>query len=212
MGAEKNPKGDLTPLGTGQTPQESPTLTQADIDRAVSKAKTDVGRLEAELRRSTSIAEAAIKRLKEREEAELRAEEEAAKDNQDELASIRKRREASRRIAEAEEKERTASQKEAELQTKREEIRQFYAERYSEKSGLPLATLLKYGGDTKDSMEEFVSNLGERATPSGEIQTPIPDSGKTRGVVKKLTLEDVAKMSPQERALHFKEIAELPLI
>lgn len=213
-GDAKQPKGEVaTPESQeGQTPEQTETLTkkeaEAQIAKAVNAVKTDVGRLTAELRRSQEIANAAINRLKEKEEADYRQQEEANRDNPDELTRIRRRREIV-------EKEAKLAEREAKVQTQLTRIIQTTAKALEGQYNVSAETLLKYASEDVDAMEELAKSYGERK-PSGESETKSikrmtesPDDGKTKGGGKGLTKADAAKMSPKERHERAAEIAAI---
>ena len=209
--AEQTPEG-----GDGQTPEETPTLTQKQADTLVAKAlhnnQTDYRRLETEFNRSQSVAQAAINRLKVMEEKELRAEEEAVRDDPDRLSALRLKREAAQLRQEAEDERQKVEADKAEVQTQRQEILTSHAERLAEKFNVKPEHLLKYGGTSKASMEDLAQTYGERNP--GEEKPPAPKvvtySGKTKGGSAGLTRGDVVKMSPAERQERALEIAKIP--
>ena len=214
MGEENEVKGEVTTPDTKeQTPEETPTLTQKQAEelsaKAVQATKTDYGRLEAELRRSQSIAESAIKRLKERDEEDYRRREEANQDNPDELTRIRSERKLREREAEIEERE-------TKTKTRYEQIVHTTVKALVNQYSITEEMLNELAGDDVDKMEKVAKAFGERK-PSGESEvkqvtrmTKEPDSGKTKGGGAGLTTADVKNMSPQERHERSKEIAAIP--
>ena len=192
MGETTNPAGEKvqTPAGEGgQTPQQTPVLTpeqQALLVKA-NAALTNAGRLEAELKRSQSVATAALSRLKQMEESELHREEEAARDDPAKLTAVQAKRQALSRAAEIETERQRIETERTELQTQRQEIREYRAEKLSAQYNVDPQILLKYGGDTKDSMEVLAKSFGERKAQTGETGTqgkpppPHNDSGANRG-------------------------------
>ena len=192
MSEPNNPEGDKTPSGAkGETSEQELTFTQKQVDTLVGKAKsdtlTDYKRLEAEFKRSQSVAEAAIKRLRTIEENQLRAEEEAVRDDPERLSALRMKREAFQAKTEAEELKRQTEQEKTEIQSQRQEILQHHADRFSERYNVDASVLLKYGGASRDSLEDLAKSFGERTEPAGEPQNETtrmkspPDSGKTKG-------------------------------
>jgi len=215
MGETDETQGDVKTLEAekGKTPEQTQTFTKEEVEARIAKAenavKTDVGRLTAELRRSQEIANAAIIRLKEREEEDYRKQEEAARDDPDELTRIRKRKRDADRAAELEEKE-------TRVKTQLTKVLEATARTLSKEYNVTSETLLKYGGEDADSMEELAKSYGER-TEEGESKgkltkrvTEPPDDGKTKGGSAGLTGADVSKMSPEERHKRASEIAALP--
>ena len=213
-GDAEEPEGEVTtPTGEeGQTPEQTETLiTKEEHEAAVAKAKndtlTDYKRLETEFNRSQSVAQAAISRLKEIEEENYRRQEEAARDDPDELSRIRRRREDADRATKL-------AERETKVQTQLTKILQTTAKAFEGQYNVSAETLLKYAGDDAEAMEELAKSYGERK-PSGEKVTPKrvtepPDVGKTKGGGKGLTKADVEKMSPQERHERSAEIAAIP--
>lgn len=223
MGETNDPQGDVkTPTGDkGQTPKEDQTFTQEQVDAQIAKAKSDATadykRLEAEVKRSQSVAEGAIKRLKDIEDAQLRADEEAAKDDPEKLSAIQLRRSALKERAEVAEERLKVETDRAELLTERQAIRQHRADRLSEKYNVTTETLLKYGGDSAEGMEELAKSYGERTDESGKPKkgrmTEPPDKGKTKGAPGSQTLEellavDVKKLTYSEKLEHKKALEE----
>lgn len=213
-------QGDQTSAGdSGTTSEEKPTLTITQARAMSAKDRSDalaeLGRIKKAAEDNGRIAQDALRRLQEYEEGALRREEEAAKDDPDKLSAIRERRTSARRVAEAEAKERQVAARESEFQAQLQELLSIRAERLSEKYNASQDVLLKYGGGTKESMEELAKTFGERKTAPGETKTRVtspPDSGKNTGGGKQLTKEDVAKMSPEERNRRNPEIAALPFM
>lgn len=214
MGDENNPQSDAkTSEGNvDQTPKETLTLTKEEHEVAIAKVrndtKTDMGRLEKALAESNRIAQAALTRLKERDEEIYRNQEEAARDNPDELSRIRRRREDAEREA-------RIAEKETKLKTQLERIAQATASSLARQFNVSSETLTEYAGDDIDKMEKLAKSFGERK-PSGEPEskqvvrmTNAPDDGKTKGGGAGLTVEAVKKMSPEERNRRSKEIAAL---
>ena len=214
MGDDTNPKGDeKTPEGNvDQTPNQTQTLTRDEHEVAIAKVKhdvqTDMGRLEKALAESNRIANAALTRLKAQEENFYRNQEEAAKDDPDELSRIRKRRDDDEREARIEERE-------AKVKTQFERITQSTAKSLARQYNVAVEVLTKYASDDPEKMEELAKSYGERK-PSGETEvkqvtrmTSSPDDGKTKGGGQGLTKVDLVKMSPQERAERSAEIAKL---
>ena len=220
VGETKILKGAVkeTPEGDGQTPEENPTLTRKQADALVAKAThnslTDYKRLETEFNRSQSVAQAAINRLKAMEEQQLRAEEEAVRDDPDRLSALRLRREATKEKQEAAEERQKVAEEKAEILTQRQEILSSHAERLAEKYNVKPEHLLKYGGTSKDSLEELAQTYGEREDkPEVEVKTTpkvVTYSGKTKGGSAGLTGADVKKMSATERKERAEEIALIP--
>jgi len=207
--------------GSTSSEQETPTLTttqaKALADKARSDALAEVGRLQKAAEQSNKIAQDAIRRLREREEEDLRREEEAAKDDPERLSTFRSKQTAMRAKAEAEEERRKLEEEKADIQTQRQEVIEHRAERLAEKYNVDSSLLLKYGGTTKDSMEELAKSFGERTAESGDTKTQTfgrmtspPDSGKTAGSGG-LTAQQVKRMSPQEVNDNISEIAKMPL-
>lgn len=221
MGETNNPEGDVkTSTGAeGLTSEkETPTLTESQAKAREAKARSDalsdLGRLKKAAEDARKVAEAAINRLQEREEQDLKREEEAAQGDPEKLSAIRLRREANKAKAEAEEERRKLEVDRADIQTQRQEVLQHHADRLSEKYNVDASTLLKYGGDNKASLEELAKSYGERAGESkkGRMTSP-PDSGKTKGAPGSQTLEqlmakDVKKMTYPEKLEHKKALEE----
>ncbi len=209
------PGETINTQGEGTTPEvekgKTPTLTpeaQALINRA-NTALTDFGRLQAELKRSQSIAESALKRLKEQEETNLRREEESVRDDPEKLSALRLKRDAMKLKEEAEtEREKIESEK-SELLTQRQELRIHRASRLSERYNVATDVLLKYGGDTTEGMEELAKSFGEKAGESKRLTEP-PDSGKTKGGSSKnletLLKIDTRRMTQKELLEHAQNI------
>ena len=217
-GQQGNTSGDKG--GTTST-DDTPTLTtsqaKALADKARSDALAEVGRLQKAAEQSNKIAQDAIRRLREREEEDLRREEEAAKEDPEKLSTFRSKQTAMRAKAEAEEERRKLEEEKADIQTQRQEVIEHRAERLAEKYNVDSSLLLKYGGTTKDSMEELAKSFGERTTSSGDYQmqphgrmTSPPDSGKTAGSGG-LTVQQAGKMTPEEVNKNYKDLAKLPL-
>ena len=207
--------------GGSTSTEETPTLTtsqaKALTDKARSDALAEVGRLKKSADQSNKIAQDAIRRLREREEEDLRREEESAKNDPDKLSTFRLKQQAIKAKAEADEARREAEEAQADIQTQRQEILEHRAERLSERYSVESSLLLKYGGTTKESMEELAKSFGERTSTSGETETltkgrmtSSPDSGKTTGSGG-LTVKQAEKMSPEEVNKNYKELAKLPL-
>jgi len=208
MGDTDEPKGDVvTPEDEkAKTPEQEPTLTP-EVEALVTKANaalTNVGRLEAELKRTASVAEAAIKQAKGLAEEMYRKQEEDAKDDPDELSRIREQRQDSVKQAELDDKE-------TKVNTQLANLLKVNAKSLSGQYNVSEETLLKYAGQDADGMEELAKSYGERK--SGETaktrMTEAPDDGKTKGGGAGLTKEDVQKMSPQEQHDRRAEIAAL---
>ena len=215
QGNTSGDKGGTT--STDDTPTLTTSQAKALADKARSDALAEVGRLQKAAEQSNKIAQDAIRRLREREEEDLRREEEAAKDDPERLSTFRSKQTAMRAKAEAEEERRKLEEEKADIQTQRQEVIEHRAERLSEKYNVDSSLLLKYGGMTKDSMEELAKSFGERTTPAGDTteqhygrMTGPPDSGKTKGSGG-LTVQQAGKMSPEEVNKNYKELAKLPL-
>lgn len=198
----------------GITPEETPTLTasqaKAMVDKARSDERAEVGRLKKAADEAYKIAQDVTRRLQERDEADLNREEEEAKDDPGKLTAIRIKRQAQREAAEAKVEKQRIEAERAEIQTERQEVQQIRAERLSDNFNVDVATLLEYGGGTKESMEKLAKSYGERKASSGDIRIKEPpDSGKTKGGAS-LTRADIAKMPPEERTARSKEIAAIP--
>lgn len=205
--------------GSGTTSEETasltPTQARAMAEKARSDALAEVGRLKKAYEENERIAQDVLRRLQEREEADWRREEEAAMDDPGKLSAIRRDRAATKKLADAEAKERQNKARDTEFQSQTQEILAIRAERLAEKFNVNQAVLLKYGGGTKESMEELAKSYGERKAASGETRTRMtspPDGGRTTGGGKPLTKEDVAKMSPEERNRRTKEISSLSVM
>uniref|UniRef100_A0A6M3KLH4 Capsid protein n=1 Tax=viral metagenome TaxID=1070528 RepID=A0A6M3KLH4_9ZZZZ len=207
--------------GSTSSEQETPTLTIAQAkalaDKARSDALAEVGRLQKAAEQANNIAQGAIRRLREREEEDLRREEEAARGDPERLSTFRSKQAALRAKAEAEEERRKLEEDKSDIQTQRQEVIEHRADRLSEKYNVEPSLLLKYGGTTKESMEELAKSFGERTTPAGDTteqhygrMTGPPDSGKTKGSGG-LTVQQAGKMSPEEVNKNYKELAKLPL-
>jgi len=209
----KNQQGDATSEGEGgiTSEEETPTFTQKQVEELIRKARSDeradVGRLRKAVEEANKIAESALKRLQEREEEDLKREEEAARDDPEKLTAVQLKREAIRLKAEAEAERRRVEAERTEILTQAEEVRHHRAERLSEKYNVDPSVLLKYGGTTKESMEDLAKSFGERSASSGETtatqttrMTEPPDSGKTKGsgTGRKPTLEEVQAATPAE--------------
>lgn len=199
-----------------KTPKETPTLTESQVRVREAKARNDalaeVGRLRKAADDANKIAQDVVRRLQQREEADLAREEEAIKDDPEKLSALRLKRDAIRIKAEVEEIKRTTEVEKAEIQSGRQEILQHHADRLSERYNVNADILLKYGGNSKSSLEDLAKSYGEKVSDESKIRvTSPPDSGKTKGGGKELTVEDVKKMSPQERFERSAEIAKLPL-
>jgi len=211
MGETDNPQGEIeTPEGNeGQTPKESPTFTPEQVSAAVAKAKsdtlTDYKRLEAEFKRSQSVAEAALKRLKTIEEENYRREEEMVRNDPDELSRVRRRRQDAEREARLEERE-------AKIQTQLDRVLQSTARDLSKQYNVTEETLRKYGGGDAESIEELAKSYGERGNSTTKRMTESPDPGRTKDLGADLTAADLEKMSPEERNRRSSEIAKLPLL
>ncbi len=211
VGETKTSQGDgKTPGGgKGQTPETTQTLTP-EVDALITKANaalTNVGRLDAELRRSQSVANAALTRLKEMEDENYRKQEESAKDDPDELSRIRRRRQDAERQIKLEERE-------TKVKNQLDKLLQVNAKTLAAQYNVAEELLLKYAGEDVDKMEELAKSFGER-TSSGKSESKIrmtepPDEGKTKGGSAGLTVEDIAKMSPEEKNRRVKEIAAIP--
>lgn len=204
----ENQKGDTTSTGDdGSTSKESPTLTESQAKAREAKARSDalaeLGRIRKAADDANKAATAALKRLQEKEDADLAREEEMAKDDPSELSRIRRRRldvEREAKIAERETK----------VKGQLERLLQINAKALSKQYNVSEETLVKYAGDDADSMEELAKSYGERAGESRKTRmTESPDNGKTKGGGAGLTREDVEKMSPEEQNKRMKEIASL---
>ena len=195
--------------------EEVPTFTREQVDAEKAKARSDalteVGRLRKAAEDAARIAKSVTERLQKREEEDMRREEEAAEGDQSKLTSIQLRRQAIKAQADADERIRRAEEKEAELQTRPREILTFNADMLAGKYDVSSDTLLKFGGETKGSMEELAKSYGERNNVVSNRMKEAPDSGKTKGSGKGLTVDDIKNMSPQERFDRRDEIANLPL-
>ncbi len=209
MGDANDPKGEVTtPEGKEEQTPQAQTLTKEEHERAIAKAKSDTmadyKRLETELKRSQSIAEAAVKRLQKIEEDNYRREEEAVRDNPDELTRIRKRRQDAEREAQL-------AEKEAKLNAQYTRILQTTARSLEAQYNVSAETLLEYAGEDAEKMEKLAKSFGERKGESTTTRmTEKPDDGKTKGASKGLTLEDIKKMSAEEINQRYKEIAKIP--
>ena len=214
MGETKDPEGNVatqTPEGTeGLTPKKDQTLTP-EVDALVKKANaalTNIGRLEAELKRSQGVATAALSRAKQLEEENYRKQEEEAKEDPAELSRIRNRRRDA-------ERENTLSERETKVKTQLDRLLQVGAKALAGQYNVSEETLLNYAGDDADRMEELAKSYGERTTAGKrEVKSTVrmtqpPDDGKTKGGGAGLTKEDVAKMSPEEQFRRSKEIAAI---
>jgi len=210
MGEPNNPQGEVTTPGgkEGQTPETTKTLTP-EVEALISKANaalTNYGRLEAEFKRSQSVAQAALTRLKEMDEEKYREQEEVNKDNPDELSRIRRRRQDTEREAKL-------AERETKIKTQLDRVLQTTAKSLSIQYNVSLENLLKYGGEDAESMEELVKSYGERKGESEKIRMKEPpDEGKTKGGGAGLTVEDVKKMSPDEQNRRREEISKLSFV
>lgn len=211
MGDDQEAQGDVLTLDAegGQTPQKPETFTQTQVDAAIAKARnnttTDVGRLQKALDESNRIAQSALRRLKEVEDEDYRRQEEASKDDPDELSRIRQRRRDAERQANLEERE-------AKVKTQLQHLTQTNAKTLASEYNVSADMLLKYAGDDVNKMEELAKSYGERQGKSekpAKRMTEAPDSGKTIGASKGLRKEDVAKMSPEEQNRRRAEIAKI---
>lgn len=227
MGETTTAQGDVKTSATveGQTPGSTTTFTkeqQVQVDALVAKAKsdtkTDIGRLEAELKRSQSVTQGALSRLKQIDEERVRAEEEAIRDDPAKLSAFRMKQDALRIKAEAEDERKIAEAVRAEAQTHLQEALQDRAERLAEKYNVDASVLLQYGGTNRASMENLAKSYGERTAEAGDKSkqtsqttrmTNAPDKGRTSGGGGGLTKTDVTKMSPEEQHQRASEIAKL---
>lgn len=209
----KETQDTTTSEGTEDTPQETQTFTEEQVEKMVSKARSDalseVGRIKKSADDSYKIAQDALKRLQAREEADLQRELEQVRDDPEKLSAVRIKQEAIKQRAEAEAKMREVEREKAEIQTQRSEVLGIYAERLAEKYNVSSDTIVKFGGGSKDNMQELAKSFGERvamkvAQPDGagtqSRMTSPPDSGRTKGAVtgKRPSLEEVQSASPQE--------------
>ncbi len=204
MGETDTPQGDIqTPaVEEGQTPEQDLTHTQKQVDAIEAKARSDeradVGRLKKAAEESNRIAQSALKRLQEREDADLAREEEAVKDDPDKFSALRLKRDALRIKAEVEDKMQIVEQKETDIQTQREVIQKHSAEMLAEKYSVTSDTLLRFGAD---GMEELAKSFGERIPGESLVRvTTPPDTGKTKGGTpsgRKPTLEEVKAVSAE---------------
>lgn len=210
-------QGDKTSEGqnASTSTNENPTFTTDQVNKMVSKARSDalaeVGRLRKATEDAIKSAQMASQRLQKMEEAQLRAEEESAKDDPAKLSALQLRRQAQQRAAEVEAEKQKLEAERSEILTQRQEIREHRAEKLAEKYSVDTNVLLKYGGESKDAMEELAKSFGERK-PGESMATrtvTAPDSGRTKGGSSGLTVEQVKKMSPQELNQHQSEIAKM---
>lgn len=201
-------QGDTSEGQGGNTPeQETPTFTKKQADALVVKARSDalaeVGRLKKAADDANRIAQDVLKRLQTREQEDMRREEEAAKDDPEKLSALQMRRQAQQEKIAVEEDRRRVEADRTEIQTQRQEILEHRAERLAEKYNADAALLLKYGGSSKESMEELAKSFGERTStgesPKGRMTTS-PDSGKTKGsgTARKPTLAEIKAATPAE--------------
>lgn len=207
MGEGDNVQGDVTPVDKEDvTPEEPETLTKKEADAQIAKAvqavKTDAGRMQKALDESTRIANAAIQRLRDREEEDYRRQEEAAKEDPDELSRIRRRRQDAERQAKLDERE-------AKVKTQLDKLMQVNAKALSGQYNVDAETLLKYAGDDAENMEELAKTFGEKKGEPRRM-TVEPDGGKTKGAGADLTAKAVEKMSLAEQNERREEIAKIP--
>jgi len=210
----------------GSTSQGTETFTREKVEAMVSKARSDAL---SELGRYKKAADDAVKsvqsieeRLSRLQEERFETELESAKDDPNKLREIRQRHkdvkdrmstEAERRRWEADKAGYDERIKKAEAIERRELAREIATEFKVNPS------LLEKFGTDRESMIELAKSLpksgdaqGGQGNQGNRVTEP-PESGKTKGVsTGKLTIEDVKKMSPDERFRRSKEIAELPLI
>jgi len=207
VGEANEPKGEVTTpeVAEGVTPKETPTLTP-EVQALVAKANatlTNVGRLEAEIRRSQSVANAALTRLKEVEEESYRRREEEVKDDPGELARIRRERQDRDRQAKLEERE-------TKVQTQLERLLKVNAKALSTQYNVDEEVLLSFAGEDADNMERLAKSFGERGESKVVRMKEEPDDGRTKGAGAGLMKADIEKMSPEERHRRREEIAAIP--
>ena len=213
------PGGDTTSSGGSETTSEEPqtfTASQAKAlaDKARSDALAEVGRLKKAFDESQRLAAQVLKRLQEREEADLRRDEEAARDDPGQLAILRARHAEQKARSEADAERQKREAKVAESEERNREILGYRAKELAVQYNVTADLLLKYGGTGKDTMEDLAKSFGERKA-TGNSTTRVtnpPDSGKTAGGGKPLTREEVAKMTPEEQNRRRSEIAKMSFI
>lgn len=200
----------------GSTSEQTPsTFTKEQVDSLIQKAtrdaKTEVGRLSKLnsnlIQQSKNVIDRVTKHFGDLEEL--------VQDDPAKLTAIRNRKESLDSDIRA---ETDRERREQELA----EIKEYRVGKLAEKYNVDPAIILKYGGESKDSMEELAKSFGERKvaesntepqnvqTTQGQRMTSPPDSGKTKGGGGGLTKEQVQKMSPAEQHQRQKEIAQLP--
>ena len=191
-----------------QTPTETQTFTKKQVDDAIAKAKSDATadykRLEASFKTSQSVGEAALSRLKAIEEQQYRQQEEAFRDDPDKLSALQMRRDADKRHADVEDKLRVVNAKEAEIQTREQRYLTTDASILATQYNVQAEVLLRFGGGTKESMEDLAKSYGLKNAPAQSYvrQTEPPDDGRTkgRGTGRKPSYEEVKAASPAEFA------------
>ena len=197
----------------GTTPEETLTLTESQAQAREAKARSDalaeLGRIKKAADDANKAAADAVRRLQEREDAEMAKAEEAAKDDPDALSRIRRERQTKEREAKL-------AERETKIQTQYARVIQTTAKALEGQYNVSAETLLKFAPQDADAMEELAKSYGERKeegepeTKPTKRMTQEPDSGKTKGGGAGLTIADVAKMSPTERHERAKEIAAIP--
>lgn len=214
-------QGDITSAQQdGSTSGETELLPKSTVEAMVSKARSDalseLGRYKKAADEAVRQVQAVEERLSRLQEERFEAELEAVKEDPDRLREIRQRqRETKERMSAETERRRWESEKAAydERIKKAETIeRRDLAREIATEFNVDYKTLEKFGTD-RETMVELAKSLpksGDAQGGQGSRVTEPPESGKTKGIsTRKLTLEAVQKMTPEERAKRFKEIVEL---
>jgi len=209
---ETTQQDNSSAVSDGSTQEETPTLTESQVKVREAKARNDalseIGRLEKAMQGYKSIAEGTLARLKEKEAADLAREEEALQGDPDKVSAFRIKQAGIKAKADAEEILRKVEEKEALIQTRAQKFIGSTARELAGKYNVTVETLLKYGGDSDEALQELAMSYGERQGGTARV-TEAPDSGKTKGAGKGLTKEDLNKMSPEEQHERRDEIAKL---
>ena len=200
MSVTDNPKATEQPLdGAGKSQfggqVSSPSLTQNDVDLAVHKVKSELGRQHGDERRAWQ---------RQQEEAELNL----LRDDPDKYNAVKLRQEANRLKAEAEETAESARQTLAEAKLIQASAK---AKDLAQQHNVDASLLMGITDGNVDKMEalaKLLPKVGSQPQPLGTPPAPplYPDSNEVAGggslSLESLTKKDIRGMNRQELAEH----------
>lgn len=195
---------------TGTSGKNEETFTKSQMDKAKSDVLAAAGRTAKSLEKREDALKKAEEKAERLERERYEADKLEAKDDTDKLDAIeRGRRERERKAEllkrEAELEDREEKVKGVEDVARKAEIREA-AMKLALKHDVDIESLVEFAGNL-EKMEDLAKLLPRK----GETQTLKVDSGKTIGGSGKLTVEQVRKMSPEERLARSEEIKDMPL-